>query len=60
MIDTRAFLLETLGLHTRPTEARGRIIVAEAETETTEESKWAEGEVSETATDSEEQAALKF
>ena len=32
MIDTRAFLLETLGLHTRPTEARGRIIVAEAET----------------------------
>ncbi len=32
MIDTRAFLLETLGLHTRPTEARGRIIIAEAET----------------------------
>lgn len=31
MIDTRAFLIETLGLHTRPTEARGRIIVAEAE-----------------------------
>ncbi len=44
MIDTRAFLLETLGLHTRPTEARGRIIVAEAETETTEENEWAEGE----------------
>lgn len=48
MIDTRAFLLETLGLHTRPTEARGRIIVAEAETKS-EENRWAEDAASEAA-----------
>lgn len=48
MIDTRAFLIETLGLHTRPTEARGRIIVAEAETESGVKEgnmiQWAEGD----------------
>ena len=32
MIDTRDFLEKVMGLHTRPVEARGRIIVAETET----------------------------